>query len=94
LHGLRNPVTWTSAANPEDRVGRQGQEIETAGNILAEYPRANVKPPRREFVEQFLMDEMDLPEIGLGRVGSDPRTVPYRLAHMGIALNPRDLPKV
>jgi hypothetical protein len=76
-------------ANLEDRVSRQGQEVDASGkDILAKRPWANLKALRDEFLEQLLMDEMDLPEIWLGRVGTDPGSVLYGLAAMGISVNP------
>jgi hypothetical protein len=74
---------------PEDRVGRRRLEVKAAGkDILTQSSRASVKALRLELVEQFPMDEMDLPEVGLGRIGTNPRTMLYGLAHMSIALNP------
>src|SRR5437868_6405626 len=87
MHGLRSPVTSTTALAPRcNRAGRQGQQINAGGrDVLAKLTRLYRKAFRAQLVEQFGMNQMHLTQIGQLRVLADARAMLERLAHMGVA---------
>src|SRR3546814_8316106 len=54
-------------------------------DVLADLARPDVEPLRLQLVEQFGVDQVDLPEVRLGRVARDARAVLHRLAEMRVA---------
>jgi len=55
---------------------RQTEEIDTARrDVLAHLPGRDCETTRSQFVVQFGVDQVNLAQIGLGRVARDPRAV-------------------
>src|SRR3546814_19715743 len=54
-------------------------------DVLADLARPDVEPLRLQLVEQFGVDQVDLPEVRLGRIARDARAVLHRLAEMRVA---------
>lgn len=65
-------------AEVEQRPARQGEQVHSARrDVLAKIARPNAKALSFKFAEQFRMDEMSLPQIGLARIFRDARAMPY-----------------
>lgn len=75
-------------ADMQARPGGKPQQIHPArGNIFAHLPGAHGKTGSMERIMQFRMDQVDLTQVGLGRVTRHPRAMLDPLAAMRVALN-------
>ena len=69
-------------------VARKRQQVYAAGgDVLAQIARHYREAGSRKLVMQFALDQMDLTQIGLGRINGHPRPMLHRDAEMGIALD-------
>jgi len=82
-------VTSTIALSPiASRVPEGKAQVEGFGcDVLAHVACADFETLRGEFIEQFGVNEMDLPQIRLGRIPRDTRTVFHRRTGMGFILD-------
>ena len=73
----------------QTRAGREAEQIDAARrDILAHDAGCQTKPGGFELVVQFGVDQVDLAQIGHGRVLGDARAVLDRHPHMRVALDP------
>jgi hypothetical protein len=68
-------------------LGKREQIKPPRSDVLTHIARPDRKTPSIEFVMQLLVEQMHLPEVGLGRIAGEPRAVLDRSSHMGISLN-------
>lgn len=69
-------------------AGRQSQEVDTARrDVLADPAWMNLKPLRAQLFKELLVNEMDLPEIGLCWILCQTRAVLDRHPAMSISLD-------
>lgn len=74
-HGFRRPVIRTTAWSPIcSKVPRgEGKQVDpVGGDVFAELSRVDVEPVLADLGEQFGLDEVDLPQVWLRGVCSDP----------------------
>ncbi len=58
-------------AEVQPRAARQAEEVEaTGGDVLTQLPRCDVEASISQLVVELSMNEMDLPQVRPGRVGS------------------------
>ena len=68
--------------------GRQGEEIDASGgDVLAHRARLNLEARVAQFIEQFSVQQMHLPQVRCRRVTRDARAVFHRRARMRVALD-------
>lgn len=76
-------------ADAQHGGARQAEQIKPSReNILAQIARADSETPHLQFVEQFGMDQVNLPQIRLRRIHRDARTMLHRRPAMRIAAHP------
>jgi hypothetical protein len=74
--------------NPQQGAARQPKQINPLrGDILAKLGRANIEALGAKLIEQFGVDQMDLPQIGLRWVRSNAGTVFDSRAFMNVAFD-------
>jgi hypothetical protein len=72
----------------ELRVQRQRLEIEPRRrNVFAEIPGANVEARLSQRIEQFALDEVDLPQVWRPRLSVRQISVPDKLAVVSVAFD-------
>lgn len=75
-------------AEPEPRSSRQPEQVDPARrDVLAKGTRRHGEPLRTQLVVEFAVDEMHLPQVGLGGITRDPRTVLNRSPQVRVTLN-------
>ena len=68
--------------------GGQGKEIDAAcGDVLTDLARTYRKPKRLQRIEEFGLYEMDLPEVRLRRIFSNPRSMLYGNTAVRVTFN-------
>ena len=90
-------VAWVSqpgdlhnhlGSDPQYRAAAEPQKVYTPrGDILAHEPRANLKPKFDQLVVKFGVEQMNLPQIGLGRIPGYPAAMLHRSPEMSIAFH-------
>ena len=74
--------------NVKSRAPWQCEQIDaTCRDVLSNRPRSHPKPSCIELIEQLLVDQVDLPQIWLGRILGNARTVLNSHSEVGITLD-------
>ncbi len=75
-------------ADAQNAGGREAEQIDTSGqDVLADLPGAYDEALCLEFVQEFCVQYMDLPEVRLGWIAGDAGSVLYRRAGVRVALH-------
>ena len=78
----------TIASGPMRSARAQAQQVDAArGDVLAHDARPDPETGPGQLVQQLAVDQMHLPQIGLGGIRPDPGTVLDRDAHVRVALH-------
>jgi hypothetical protein len=77
-------------AEVQPRADWQAQQVNAPrGDILPHLASAHGEPARPEFVVQFSMHEVHLPQIGLARIARHTRAMLHGCAHVRVTLHPQ-----
>ena len=76
------------AAQIQPRSDRQTEQIDTVGrDVLAHLPGRDGETGRAQFLVEFGVDQVNLAQVGLGRIARHPRAVLDRNALMRVAVD-------